>query len=124
MDNLFKKLYQQGKQISKSGVFETLARKSKIKLESSIVGTVDTILDLQLKQKQMLCDIENFDHIEFWKIWKELIDLRQSLTVLEEILFKLFGEKQANTFGDVWVMIEEDLKKPQKKGGDEQKKDQ
>ena len=121
MDTLFKKLYQQGKQISKSGVFETLARKSKIKTESSIVETVTQILDIQQKQKLMLCDIENFNHIEFGKLWKELLDLKQSLVVLEEILLKLFWEKQENDFFNVREMIEEDLKKPQKK--EEQKKD-
>lgn len=124
MDNLFKKLYQQGKNISKSGVYENLARKSKIKIEASIVETVTKILDLQIKQKQMLCDIENFNHVDFWRIGKELLDLEQSLDVLEEVLFKLFGVESDNTFWDVWDMVEEDLKKPQKGNSkEEQKKD-
>jgi len=88
---LFKKLYQNGKQIIKNWSLANIERMSMIKLQSSIAATKNEVYDLIEKQKQMLCDIEKFDHVEFAKLTKQLMSKQQDLEILNGISEKLFG---------------------------------
>lgn len=104
---LFKKLYQNGKNIIKSGALDNIERKSKIKIESSIAETKALAYDAIEAQTQMLCDIEKFDHVAFAKSRKELANHKTNLEYLAELMLKLFGDKiDVSIDGDVWDVAE------------------
>ncbi len=104
---LFKKLYQNGKNLIKSWALDNIERKAKIKIESSIAETKALAYDAIEAQTQMLCDIEKFDHVAFAKSRKELANHKTNLEYLWELMLKLFAEKvDVSIDGDVWDVAE------------------
>lgn len=119
---LFKKLYQNGKNIIKSWALDNVQRRAMIKIEGSITESKRDAYDLIEKQKEMLCDIANFDHIEFAKSMKTFESTMANLVILQEMMTNLFWvSPDIDIDGDVWQYIKEATQESAKEKKDESK---
>lgn len=105
---LFEKLYKSGKELVKKWAIGVATRKAKIKISSSLNETESQIYDILERQKEMLANIDWFNHIEFWKLEKERLDLLESIDVLKDMYNRLFDEEYLITPpNDIWEYFDE-----------------
>lgn len=105
---LFKKLYNNWKNIIKSWMLENAERRAIIKIEGSVTEAKNDVYDIIEKQKEMLCNITDFNHVEFANLMKKLESNMKNLEYLGTLWMKLFWVNiNTDVEWDVWSFIEE-----------------